>query len=216
LLWKNPHNQMVKSYPAPPFPSQTIFLTFFLLCLASVAFADDFKTINGKEYKNVTVSRVEPDGIVLTGSSGIAKVYFTELPKEVQERFHYDAQNAAAYGAQQAAAYAERNAAVQSAAENGKAAVAHQQAQARVEQARQGNFSALSARLQELQQQEDSLLIQIGQAERAHRDAKHVRSTGRPYYSDPLEAQLPLLRGHLEDARRDKAELKRQLERAQR
>jgi len=25
---------------------------------------DDFKTIDGKEYKNVTVSRVEPDGIV--------------------------------------------------------------------------------------------------------------------------------------------------------
>ena len=24
--------------------------------------ADDLKTINGKEYKNVTVSRVEPDG----------------------------------------------------------------------------------------------------------------------------------------------------------
>jgi hypothetical protein len=57
--------------------------------LASNALADDFKTINGKEYKNATVSRVEPDGIVLKTKSGISKVYFTELPKDVQERFHY-------------------------------------------------------------------------------------------------------------------------------
>jgi hypothetical protein len=32
---------------------------------ASLALADDFKPIKGKEYKNVTVSRVEPDGIVI-------------------------------------------------------------------------------------------------------------------------------------------------------
>ena len=54
---------------------------------ASLVLADDFKTINGKEYKDATVSRVEPDGIVLKTKSGISKVYFTELPKEVQERF---------------------------------------------------------------------------------------------------------------------------------
>jgi hypothetical protein len=62
---------------------------------ASLALADDFKTIAGKEYKNVTVSRVEPDGIVLKSQSGISKVYFTELPKEVQERFHYNPEGAA-------------------------------------------------------------------------------------------------------------------------
>jgi hypothetical protein len=56
---------------------------------ASLALAEDFKTVNGKEYKNVTVSRVEADGIVIKGKSGISKVYFTELPKDVQERFHY-------------------------------------------------------------------------------------------------------------------------------
>jgi hypothetical protein len=56
---------------------------------ASVALAEDFKTINGKEYKDATVSRVESDGIVLRTKSGISKLYFTELPKDVQERFHY-------------------------------------------------------------------------------------------------------------------------------
>ena len=78
-------------------------LTFVILCFASVALADDFKAIDGKEYKNVKVSRVEPDGIVLISKSGISKVYFTELPKSVQDRFHYDAAQAAAYSAEQTA-----------------------------------------------------------------------------------------------------------------
>ena len=59
----------------------------FASLLASIALAEDFQTIQGKEYKDVTVSRVEPDGIVLTTKTGISKVYFVELPKEVQERF---------------------------------------------------------------------------------------------------------------------------------
>jgi hypothetical protein len=70
---------------------------------ASVAIADDFKTVDGKECKNVKVSRVEPDGIVLSRKSGISKVYFTELPKEVQERFHYDAAKATAYSTERTA-----------------------------------------------------------------------------------------------------------------
>ena len=56
---------------------------------ASLVLAEDIKTINGKEYKDATVSRVEADGIVLKTKSGVTKLYFTELPKEVQERFHY-------------------------------------------------------------------------------------------------------------------------------
>jgi thiol-disulfide isomerase/thioredoxin len=69
--------------------------------VASVALAEDFKTIGGKEYKNVTVSRIEPDGIVLRTRSGISKLYFVELPKQVQERFHYNVAIATAYSAQQ-------------------------------------------------------------------------------------------------------------------
>ncbi len=61
-------------------------LSIFALS-ASLALAEDFKTINGKEYKDATVAHVEPDGIVLKTKTGISKVYFTELPKEVQERF---------------------------------------------------------------------------------------------------------------------------------
>ena len=53
----------------------------------SIALAEDFKTIKGKEYKDATIIRVEADGIVLRTKTGISKVYFIELPKEVQERF---------------------------------------------------------------------------------------------------------------------------------
>ena len=56
---------------------------------ASLALSEDFKTINGKIYKDATVSRIEGDGIVLRTQAGISKVYFTELSQELQERFHW-------------------------------------------------------------------------------------------------------------------------------
>src|SRR5438046_1259914 len=61
-----------------------------LLISVALVRSDDFKTLQGKEYKDATVSRVERDGIVLITPSGIAKVNFTELPKDTQERFNYD------------------------------------------------------------------------------------------------------------------------------
>jgi hypothetical protein len=67
-----------------------------LLLMLGSARSDDFKTSDGKEYKNATVTRVEADGIVIKTKGGISKVYFAELPKDVQERFHYDPQKAAA------------------------------------------------------------------------------------------------------------------------
>ena len=56
---------------------------------ASLAFAEDFKTIGGRVYKDATISHVEADGIMLRTKTGISKVYFVELPKDVQERFYY-------------------------------------------------------------------------------------------------------------------------------
>ena len=49
---------------------------------AAIALGDDFKTIDGKEYKNATLSRVEPDGIVIAFSGGIVKLPFAELSPE--------------------------------------------------------------------------------------------------------------------------------------
>src|SRR5690348_675279 len=81
-------------------------LVFSILCFTSTVLADDVKTLNGKEYKDATVTRVEPDGIVLKTKSGVIKLYFTELPKDLQERFHYDPEKSASYSTEQAANYA--------------------------------------------------------------------------------------------------------------
>jgi hypothetical protein len=65
------------------------------LCLASAVLADDFKTTNGKEYKDAKVSRVEPDGVVISFRGGIVKIPFPDLPAEIRAKYGYDPQAAA-------------------------------------------------------------------------------------------------------------------------
>ena len=66
-----------------------VHLAIATMLMASAILAEDFKTVTGKQYTDVTIVRVEGDGIVLRGKTGISKVYFVELPKDVQEKFHY-------------------------------------------------------------------------------------------------------------------------------
>ena len=187
---------------------------------ASIALADDFKTIDGKEYKNVTVSRIEPDGILLRTKSGIAKVYFVELPKEVQERFHYDPEKAAAAQAaavQQAEATNKQAEELDRRRKDAYKEQQRQQGQLAEQQAKQQNVQALVDRLAELQQQEENLLVEIGRAENAQTVARRNWIDGRNQpYTDPKEAGLPLLRGRLDNVRDEKRRVQRQLEQAQR
>src|SRR5262249_886954 len=78
-----------KRQNAPRVKDWATTIAILPLLSASVALAEDFKTINGKEYKEDTISHVEADGIVIRTKTGISKVYFVEFPKAVQERFHY-------------------------------------------------------------------------------------------------------------------------------
>ena len=55
----------------------------------SVALAEDIKTVTGKIYKDATVNRVDADGIEFRTKTGISKVYFAELPPDIQERFNW-------------------------------------------------------------------------------------------------------------------------------
>jgi hypothetical protein len=71
-------------------------LAILAVLSATLALAEDFKTVNGKVYKDATIIRVEGDGIMLRTKTGISKVYFVELPKDVQERFHYQPPKAVA------------------------------------------------------------------------------------------------------------------------
>jgi hypothetical protein len=192
----------------------TKVVTFLILCFTSAAFAEDFKTVNGKEYKDATVTRVDPDGVVVKTKSGITKVYFIELPKEVQERFHYDSEKAASYSAEQAANYTgyqkqqeETRRRQQDADAKNNAALAEQQAAI-------NRTQALQTRYGELQKQEDDLLRQIGQAKQPgpeYRQGKSVR-----HQPNPQKSQLPLLESHLKDVRREKGEVRKQLDKAQR
>ena len=195
----------------------TRVLTFLIFSVALAASSEDFKTVNGKEYKDATVTRVEPDGIVLRTKSGISKVYFAELPKEIQHRFNYDPEQAAAYSAQQAADYA----AVQKQQDEAlrqKAEASQKANQYRAEQEKRHNeIRTLQVRYDELQKQEDDLLIQIGEAKQpgpAYRGGKNNRTLlHQPNRQKP---QLPLLQSHLSDVRREKSEVRKQLQKAQR
>jgi len=195
----------------------TKVLTFLMLSVISVVFAEDFKTINGKEYKDATITRVEPDGVVVKTKSGVTKVYFAELPKEVQERFHYDSEKAASYSAEQAAHYATYQKHQEETERQQADADAKKNAVLAGQQATINRTQALQVRYTELQEQEDELLLQIGQAKQpgpAYYGGKNNRTL--LHHPNPQKSRLPFLESHLKDVRREKGEVRKQLEKAQR
>ena len=147
-------------------PRKTIIAVLAALS-ASLAGADDFKTTSGKEYKDATVTQVEPDGIVVRSKSGISKIYFAELPSDVQQRFHYDPQTAAAAQANEMAATQQTN----------------QQINAGDQQ------KNLESQLSQLQQQEENLRVQIEQAKNAPR-SKQPSKTGPSMAAQAHEESL--------------------------
>ena len=62
-------------------------LTIAILALGlQFATAENVKTLTGQEYKEATITRAEPDGIVLMYSAGIVKIPFTELDPEWRKK----------------------------------------------------------------------------------------------------------------------------------
>ena len=195
----------------------TTVLTFLILSFTAAAFAEDFKTVNGKEYKDAAVTRVDPDGIVVKRKSGITKVYFVELPKDVQERFHYDSAKATSYSAEQAANYTAYQKQLEETRRQQADADAKNNAALAQQQAAANRTQALQTRYGELEKQEDELLLHIGQAKQpgpAYRGGKNGRTL--LHQPNPLRSQLPVLQSHLSDVRHEKAEVRKQLEKAQR
>ena len=195
----------------------TKVLTLLILSFTAAAFSEDFKTVNGKEFKNATITRVEPDGIVVKTKSGMSKVYFAELPKEVQERFHYDPQKATAFSAEQAANYAVYQKQQEDARREGEDVAAKNRAMLAQQQAVNNRIQALRNRYTALQKQESDLLLQIGEAKQPgpeYRGGKNNRSL--LHHPNPQKSQLPLLQSQLSDVRHEKGEVRKQLEKAQR
>jgi hypothetical protein len=82
-----------------------------IMLTTGLVIAEDIETTKHKIYKNATISRVEPDAIVITIKSGIVRIPFTELGEEYQKRFGYDAEKAKAFA--EADADTQRNLAAQ-------------------------------------------------------------------------------------------------------
>ena len=189
----------------------------FLLCFASVGFSEDFKTLDGKECKDATVTRVEPDGIVLKTKSGITKVYFVELPPEVQNRFGYNPQKATAHAAEQASNYAAYQKQQEDSRREREEAAAKNNAILAEQQVATNRIQALQNRYAELQQDENATLLKIGEAKQPG-PAYWGGSKGNTprHHPNPLKSQLPFLESHLKDVRHEKEQIRKQLEKAQR
>lgn len=81
----------------------------------------NFSKIDGEAYTNATITRIEPDGIVVSDKDGIRKLRFKRLPPDVQEKYGYDPIKAEAYQQQiKAIAYARIKAEAEAAKELSK------------------------------------------------------------------------------------------------
>lgn len=84
--------------------SEVIRITafIFVLCVASLnATARVMQLgevrLDGKTYTAAEVTKVEPDGLVITHSSGIARIPYEKLPEDLQKTFRFDPAQAQAY-----------------------------------------------------------------------------------------------------------------------
>lgn len=64
-----------------------VIVTTFLIISAR---AEDLTTVKGQKFKNIEIQRTEPDGIVIKHSSGLGKVFYSELPPEMRTKYGYD------------------------------------------------------------------------------------------------------------------------------
>lgn len=86
---------------------------------------DEITTRDGTTYKGVMVQKVDADGLTIGympagGGIGAAKLKFENLPDDLQQRYRYNPDKAAAYEAQQAQGMAEWRAQQQADAETAK------------------------------------------------------------------------------------------------
>jgi len=66
-------------------------VVFFFLLLAILPLsAEDWTTVDGKTYQNVTVVLQEDDGVSITYTGGSAKIPYYNLPLKIQKQFGQD------------------------------------------------------------------------------------------------------------------------------
>jgi len=77
-------------------------IILIVLALTPSLRALDVQTLDGKTYRDCTVSLVEPDAICVLFPGGGARVRFTNLPENLRAAYGYDSAKAAAYEQAQA------------------------------------------------------------------------------------------------------------------
>ncbi len=68
--------------------------------IASALFAGEpitFKTREGREYKDVAITKVDPAGIQIMIDSGIERIPVEKLPEALQKQFNFNPNTAAQY-----------------------------------------------------------------------------------------------------------------------
>ncbi len=80
-----------------------LLLVIVAILPAAGLLAEDLHSSDGTVYHNIKEVKAEPDGLVFVYDKGMAKVDFERLSPELQRRFGYDQQKAAAYRSQQVA-----------------------------------------------------------------------------------------------------------------
>ena len=63
------------------------------------ALSADITNISGKRFSDVTVQRIEPDGISIKHSGGVIKLFVSELPPDVLKQYGLNAESAQKYQA---------------------------------------------------------------------------------------------------------------------
>jgi hypothetical protein len=67
-----------------------VLILFFGLIQTSSAQTYQFTTLDGENYTNSTIKRVDPDGLLVAYPDGVVKLKFKNLPKEVGVKYGYD------------------------------------------------------------------------------------------------------------------------------
>ncbi|PAW76980.1 MAG: hypothetical protein B9S32_12815 [Verrucomicrobia bacterium Tous-C9LFEB] len=78
-------------------------LSFGVLQAASTDTYDQLKTADGLTYNACTVTKVEPDGLTIIYSDGAAKIPFSKLPTDIQQKYNFDPNVAQKYTTEQVA-----------------------------------------------------------------------------------------------------------------
>ena len=94
-----------------------LLLLFPVLLAAEDEKLSELVTLDGKFYQDVTIRKIEPDGLSIVHKAGTAKVPFEKLPESMQEKYGYNADAAAAHRKQLAEAQRARESAEKAARE---------------------------------------------------------------------------------------------------